>query len=81
MDNYFEQQDVTNEIDNWKNLNPFEDVENVKRGVLPSMWDHENSNRMEKLLEDFYTLLVWDNYNTTEEVSPKNNMVPINYYE
>ena len=89
MDNYFEQQDVTNTMNNWKNENPGEDIENVKRGVLPSMWNHENSNQMEKLLEDFYFLLVRDNYDATEEFSSKNNMVPtagmnaeekLNYY-
>ena len=89
MDNYFEQQDVTNTMNNWKNENPGEDIENVKRGVLPSMWNHENSNQMEKLLEDFYFLLVRDSYDATEEFSSKNNMVPtvgmnaeekLNYY-
>ena len=89
MDDYFEQPAITREINDWKNKNPGENTENIKRALLPNMWNHENSNAMEKLLEDFYTLLVRDNYDATREVSSKNNISPtvnmtaeekLNYY-
>ena len=89
MDDYFEQPAITREINDWKNKNPGENTENIKRALLPNMWNYENSNAMEKLLEDFYTLLVRDNYDATREVSSKNNISPtvnmtaeekLNYY-
>tara|TARA_R110002012_G_scaffold320637_1_gene544827 strand:- start:186 stop:1199 length:1014 start_codon:yes stop_codon:yes gene_type:complete len=88
MDNYFDKKDLNKDIEDWKIENPNENIENVKRAILPNMWNHENSSDMEKELEEFYVGLVYENYMQTKEVSPKNmsptsNMSPeekLNYY-
>jgi len=73
MDNYFDQPDVSNNVSEWLAENPGADVENIKNVLLPTMWNHNNSNQMEKLLEDFFVVSTYENYANTEEIKPQAN--------
>jgi len=87
MDEYFDQKDVTGEIETWRAKNPEENIENVKRALLPNMWNQQNSDGMEKLLENWLLLNVKDNYDLTKDTSkpksPTTGMTAeekLNYY-
>ena len=69
MDEYFDQKDIAGEIEAWRAKNPSENIENVKRALLPNMWNQQNSNGMEKMLENWLFLKVKENYNLTEDTS------------
>jgi len=71
MDHYFEQPDIVDNIKNWMTENPGQDPNNIKNTLLPSMWNHHNSNQMEKLLEDFYVFMTQEAYDNTEQTKPQ----------
>tara|TARA_R100000152_G_C6781827_1_gene217265 strand:+ start:5222 stop:6223 length:1002 start_codon:yes stop_codon:yes gene_type:complete len=73
MDHYFEQPDIVNNIKNWMAKNPGQDPNNIKDVLLPNMWNHHNSNQMEKLLEDFYVFMTQEAYDNEQEVKPQIN--------
>jgi len=87
MDDYFDQEDITGDVKEWESLNPTENIEDVKRGVLPTLWHEKNSDEMENLLENWLLFKVKDNYDLTEDTSkpksPTSNMTPkekLEYY-
>ena len=87
IDDYFDQEDITGDVKEWESLNPTENIEDVKRGVLPTLWHEKNSDEMENLLENWLLFKVKDNYDLTEDTSkpksPTSNMTPkekLEYY-
>jgi len=71
MDDYFDQEDVTGTINEFIKENPQANVEHVKRTMTPNMWNEHNSSAMEKLLEDFYVIAVYDAYTNTKSMANK----------
>ena len=87
IDDYFDQEDITGDVKEWESLNPTENIEDVKRGVLPTLWHEKNSDEMERLLENWLFFKAKDNYDLTENKSelktPTANMSAeekLNYY-
>mgnify|MGYP003112748862 CR=1 FL=1 len=86
MDDYFNQEDITQSVDEFIKNNPTADIEHIKRTTLPSMWNEHNSGAMEKLLEDFYVVAAYDAYTSAKPMSndrPTANMndqEKVNYY-
>ena len=39
--------------------------------MTPNMWNEHNSSAMEKLLEDFYVIAVYDAYTNTKSMANK----------